>query len=59
MHKGMVNILLDRVCVPLCGQALLVGIYGNPLAEGAAVLTADKPWLLIAQAVGLKVQCIR
>ncbi|MGA8515725.1 MAG: type II toxin-antitoxin system VapC family toxin [Burkholderiaceae bacterium] len=37
----------DRACLALAR------------AEGAAVLTADKPWLDIALAVGLKVQCIR
>ncbi len=37
----------DRACLALAR------------AEGAAVLTADKPWLQIAQAVGLKVACIR
>jgi ribonuclease VapC len=37
----------DRACLALAR------------AEGAAVLTADKPWLLIARAVGLQVQCIR
>lgn len=37
----------DRACLALAR------------AEGAAVLTADKPWLQIALAVGLKVQCIR
>jgi ribonuclease VapC len=37
----------DRACLALAR------------AEGAVVLTADKPWLQIAQAVGLKVQCIR
>ncbi len=37
----------DRACLALAR------------AEGAAVLTADKPWLQIAQAVDVKVQCIR
>jgi ribonuclease VapC len=37
----------DRACLALAR------------AEGAAVLTADKPWLQIAQAVGVKVECIR
>jgi ribonuclease VapC len=37
----------DRACLALAR------------AEGAAVLTADKPWLQVAQAVGVRVQCIR
>jgi ribonuclease VapC len=37
----------DRACLALAR------------AEGAAVLTADKPWLQIAQAVGVQVACIR
>lgn len=37
----------DRACLALAR------------ADGAAVLTADKPWLQIAQAVGVKVECIR
>jgi ribonuclease VapC len=37
----------DRACLALAR------------AQGAAVLTADKPWLEIAQAVGLTVLCIR
>lgn len=37
----------DRACLALAR------------AEGAAVLTADKPWLQIAKAIGVKVQCIR
>jgi ribonuclease VapC len=37
----------DRACLALAR------------AEGAAVLTADKPWLQIAQAAGVKVECIR
>lgn len=37
----------DRACLALAR------------AEGASVLTADKPWLQIAQAVGVTVQCIR
>ena len=37
----------DRACLALAR------------AESAAVLTADKPWLQVAQAVGVRVQCIR
>jgi ribonuclease VapC len=37
----------DRACLALAR------------AQGAAVLTADKPWLQIALAVDVKVQCIR
>jgi ribonuclease VapC len=37
----------DRACLALAR------------AEGAAVLTADKPWRQIAQAAGVKVECIR
>lgn len=37
----------DRACLALAR------------AEGAAVLTADKPWLQIAQAVRVRVECIR
>jgi ribonuclease VapC len=37
----------DRACLALAR------------ATGAAVLTADKPWLQIAQAAGVKVECIR
>jgi ribonuclease VapC len=37
----------DRACLALAR------------AKGAVVLTADKPWLLIAQAAGVQVKCIR
>ncbi len=37
----------DRACLALAR------------AKGAAVLTADKPWLQIAKAAGVQVRCIR
>ena len=37
----------DRACLALAR------------AKNAVVLTADKPWLLIAKAVGVEVRCIR